>query len=473
MVYQKAVENKKKFVIWGCGNYLNLVIDRLSPDIDILFACDNNDKKWGLTITERKIKCVSPDQLRQLEDIVVLIAVQDKHAIREIEEELEGLHIPYCHINEAVKAYRTIYENAQIEKYESTMGRLREPEGRDLLKCFISVSVPVQACQLKCTYCYIGQTGGFENIDVVLPSAEFIRKALSRKRLGGTALINFCGAGETLLCRELFHIVQELLEEGHYISIITNALLSGEIDRYLRLSIELRKRLFFKCSFHYRQLKERNLLEAYSRNVNQIWKSGASISVELVPEDELVPQIPEISKFCMEHFGALPHITVARDESQTEMPIITEYDEEEYKNIWGQFMSPMFELKMNQMKKRTEYCTAGKNTFLFSLESGRISPCPGEKDYFNIYEDISQNIPYREIGFACSSPYCRNAHAYLALGIVKKVNCGTYLQVRDRLTGKGENWVNPEMATIFAQRICDNQEGDCENSEQANSFFSG
>ena len=170
MVYQNAAENKKKFVIWGCGNYLNLVIDRLSPDMDILFACDNNARKWGHTITERKIKCVSPDQLRGLEDIVVLIAVQAKHAVREIVEELEGLHIPYCHINEAVKAYRTTYESVQIEEYKSTIGRLREPEGRDLLKCFISVSVPVQACQLKCAYCYIGQTGGFENIDVVLPS---------------------------------------------------------------------------------------------------------------------------------------------------------------------------------------------------------------------------------------------------------------------------------------------------------------
>lgn len=464
-VYQKSVNSKQKFVIWGCGYYLDLIIDRLSPSIDILFACDNDEKKWGTTVTKRKIKCISPDSLRYLDNVIVLIAVKNRRVVREIREELCSMNIPNCHINEAVKEYMKTYESIQIEKYESTIGQLNEPGARDLLKCFISISVPVQACQLKCKYCYIGQNGGFENDDIILPSAKFIRKALSRKRIGGTALINFCGVGETLLCKELFYIIWELLEEGHYISIITNALLTEEINRYLQLSPELRKRLFFKCSFHYKQLKESNQLKIYSKNVNQIWKSGSSISVELVPQDELVPLIPEICKFCIEHFGALPHVTIARDESKTEMPIITAYSEEEYKKIWKQFMSPMFDFKINQMKKRTEYCTAGKNTFLFSLESGRISPCPGEKDFFNIYDDISKKINYKEVGFNCSSSYCRNAHAYLSLGIIKDVNCGTYLQIRDRTTKDGKNWVNLTMAAIFEQRICDNQEGDYENYE--------
>lgn len=464
-VYQEARKNDQKFVIWGCGNYLKQTIDKVDPEIDILFVCDSDEKKWGSRVTGRELLCVAPDMLCQVKDVVVLIAIKNKLLVRQIGMELTELGVLWCHINEALKVYQEKYEAFQIEKYNGTIGAWCEPENKQILKRFISISVPIQTCQLRCEYCYIGQNGGFENDEIILPSAEFIRKALSRKRLGGTALINFCGAGETLLCKELFFIVKELLEEGHYISIITNALLAKEINKYLQLPLELRKRIFFKCSFHYSQFKEKGLLELYAENVNKIWKSGASISVELVPEDKLVPFISEIKEFSLKHFGALPHVTVARDESKEEMPIITEYTEEEYKKIWGQFDSVLFWFKMMSMKKRTEYCTAGKNTFLFSLESGDISPCPQEGYFFNIYSNIDKVIDFKEVGKQCRNPYCRNGHAYLALGIVDEVNECSYLQIRDRIALDGKHWVNEEMAFIFQQRICDNEKEDSECSE--------
>lgn len=455
-IYQYAIENNQNFVIWGCGNYLNQVIDKIDPNINILFVCDNDEKKWGTLVTNRKFKCNTPDVLRVFSNIVILIAIKSKKLIKEVQKEIRMLNIPCCHINEALLTYREKYEKVQINKYNSTIALLDEPNNLNILKYFITVSVPVQACQLKCEYCYIGQNGGFENDDIVLPSAEFIRKSLSRKRLGGSALINICGVGETLLFKELFSIIEELLKEGHYISIITNALLTEEIERYLSLPLELRKKIFFKCSFHYRQLKEKNILELYAKNVNKIWYSGASISVELVPEDELISQIYDIKKFCIKNFGALPHVTVARDESKSEMPIITKFSFEKYKEIWGQFDSSMFWFKLNHMDKRTEYCSAGKNTFLLSLESGNISPCPNQNSFFNIYDDISQKIKFKEVGFSCTDTYCRNAHAYLSLGMIKEINDSSYLKIRDRTTIFGKNWINKDMANIFDQRICDN-----------------
>lgn len=455
-IYQSAVENNQKFAIWGCGDYLNQVIDRIDPEIPILFVCDKDEKKWGMIVTNRKLLCVSIDKLKKLENIVVLIATKNKKISNEIKKELEINNILYCHINEALIAYRENYEAKQFEKYDVSIGNLSEPDEQNLLKYFISISVPVQTCQLKCQYCYIGQNSGFENDEIVLPSAEFICRALSRKRLGGTALINLCGAGETLLCKELFLIVRKLLEEGHYISIITNALISNEIKKYTELPTNLKEKLFFKCSFHYRQLKEKRLLNIYTENVKKLWESGMSISVEMVPEDELVPLIPEIKDFCLEHFGALPHITVARDESKTGMPIITDYNDEEYEAIWGQFHSPMFSFKKKQMIKRKEYCTAGRSTFLFSLESGDISPCPKEGVFYNLYNDISQKIKFKEVGYKCQDSYCRNGHAYLTLGMIKDINEYSYLQIRDRITIYGTHWVREKMANIFKQRICDN-----------------
>ena len=59
--------------------------------------------------------------------------------------------------------------------------------------------------------------------------------------------INFCGAGETLLCHSLVQIVNELIKEGHYIQIVTNATISKKIDEFINSDIDL-SHLFFKCS---------------------------------------------------------------------------------------------------------------------------------------------------------------------------------------------------------------------------------
>lgn len=448
----------QRYIIWGAGSYLTQIIDKIDPKLDILCVCDTDKNRWGTEVTNRKIKCVGTEILEKYEDIVVIISIRNKRTVAEISQILNEKGIRWCHINELARMYMHEYERIQINKYNQTIGGLSEPDSKDVLRRFVSVSVPVQACQLRCEYCYIGQNGGFENDEIILPSAEFIRKSLSRKRLGGTALINFCGVGETLLCKDLEHIVSELLLEGHYISIITNALLTEEINKYVSLEHDMRKRLFFKCSFHYKQLKERNLLDLFAENVNRLRQSEISISVELVPHDELVPDILNIMEFSREHFGALPHLTVGRDEAKEDMPILTKYSLEDYRKIWNVFDSQMFCFKLGQMAKRKEYCTAGKNTFILSLESGDISPCPHEKVFFNIYDDISKKIEFKEVGCKCSDAYCRNGHAYLTLGMVKEVNAGSYLQMRDRITLDGMHWVGEDMANIFKQRICDNED---------------
>ena len=41
--------------------------------------------------------------------------------------------------------------------------------------------------------------------------AETVRKTLSKERLGGTCLINFCTVGETLISKELLEYVRAIL----------------------------------------------------------------------------------------------------------------------------------------------------------------------------------------------------------------------------------------------------------------------
>ena len=68
------------------------------------------------------------------------------------------------------------------------------------MKRFIDILVPVTTCTLRCHYCYITHRRLF---DSKLPTFKYdvdtFRRGLSKERLGGVCMINFCGAGETLL----------------------------------------------------------------------------------------------------------------------------------------------------------------------------------------------------------------------------------------------------------------------------------
>lgn len=455
-VYEKVIKQKKSFAIWGCGDYLYNVIDKIDPQLNISCVCDSDKNKWGTTIAfgDREITCVSPDTFYKKKHDAAMIAIQSVQVFENIKKNLEELHIEVCHINDAIRAYRPIYERQAIDSYDRVMESIKEPGDDDKIKCFISISVPIDFCNLQCEYCYVGQHRDFYKKEVVYYSPEFIRRALSRKRIGGTAFINLCGTGETLLCKELPDIIKELLYEGHYISIITNALVDQSIVKLL--SFNKNEKLFFKCSFHYLELKRKKLLDRFVKNVHLIRESGASFSIEIVPHDELIPYIKEIKDFCIKNFGALPHITVARDETLRELPILSEMSEKEYIDTWGVFESPMFDFKMKTRKKQTKYCVAGRGTFLMMLDHGGTRYCPGNDRYINVYSNIEKVLSLSEIGERCKSPYCINAHAYLTLGMVEDIDECSYLAMRDRLCEDGSHWVQEKMSNIMGQRICDN-----------------
>ena len=140
----------------------------------------------------------------------------------------------------------------------------------DTIKRYIDCYVPVTGCTLRCNYCYITQHRLF---DSKLPkfkySPEHVRKALSRERLGGTCLINMCGGGETLLPPEMPAYAKALLEEGHYVMIVTNATVDKRFDEIAAFPPELTKRVFFKFSYHYLELKKKNLLERFFANIRK------------------------------------------------------------------------------------------------------------------------------------------------------------------------------------------------------------
>ncbi len=106
----------------------------------------------------------------------------------------------------------------------------------DKIKRYLEVNIPVTTCTLRCDYCYITHHRLFEGpLPKFKYSPQHVRKALSVKRLGGKCLINMCASGETLLAPNITEYIYELLEEGHYVSIVTNATVSKRFEELEKL----------------------------------------------------------------------------------------------------------------------------------------------------------------------------------------------------------------------------------------------
>ena len=325
----------------------------------------------------------------------------------------------------------------------------------DKIKKFIDCYVPIECCNFKCHYCYIPTLEKFNHeTRQISYNPKFIRKALSKERLGGTCMINLCAGGETLLSKDVVPITKELLEEGHYVMIVTNGSVTKRFEEIAEFPPEILKRLFFKFSFHYLELKRLNLMEAFFKNVKRMQKIGASITVEVTPNDEYIPYIEDIKQICIENVGAMPHVTVARIENG-DIPIMTKLNKEEYINTWSSFNSELFKFKMKIFgEKRNEFCYAGAWTYRLDLASGELKQCYRGRKIQNIYKNLKEEIKEEPIGCKCKEPHCFNGHAFLAFGVIPELETTTFAEERDRLCPKGL-WLEPEMKAFMETKLKD------------------
>ncbi len=325
----------------------------------------------------------------------------------------------------------------------------------DKLKKFIDCYIDTKTCNLNCHYCYIGYSGKFQDKLMKLPhSPETIAKALSKERLGGCCLINLCAGGETLLSNDVIPLVQVLLAEGHYISIVTNGTLSKRFDELAEFSEENRERLFIKLSFHYLQLKERKMLDVFWNNVSKLKRAQISFTIEITSNDELIPYIDEVKSMCVKEAGAFCHVTIARDERTKEIGILSDYSLEENKKIWGSFNSELFDFKESIFyQKRNEYCHAGEWSLCINIVTGSVKQCYWEKEIDNIYEDMNRPIKTEAVGTACKLPHCYNGHAFLALGNIVELETPSYAELRNRIDVEGREWLQPKMKEFMSQKL--------------------
>lgn len=327
---------------------------------------------------------------------------------------------------------------------------------QDSLKRFFDIYIPTEKCNFACSYCYVGQEGKASGEIAPIGHVPVeVRKALAKKRLGGVCFLNFCGGGETLLGDDILPIIHELLAEGHYIQIVTNGTITKRFHEISTWESELTLHLFFKFSFHYMELKKRNCLEKFFDNVQLMRNKGCSISLELMPHDELIPYADEIKRICFEKVKALPHLTVGRDNTTSDLRLLSRLTKEEYGGgVWSTFDSDMFRYKMAMFgKKQRQFCYAGEWSCSLRIDTGDLYQCNGLLCIDNIYDRIDDELHFKVVGNRCPHPHCWNCHAYLCLGVMPDADAPTYASMRDRICTDGSRWLNEEVRMFFSQKL--------------------
>lgn len=114
------------------------------------------------------------------------------------------------------------------------------------IKRFFECLIPVTACNMKCSYCYVIQRDNRKNKMAELKySPSQIGQALTKERLGGVCYFSICGAGETTLQPEIDEIVYNILAQGHFVNITTNGTITVQLKKVIEKAKPYISRLHF------------------------------------------------------------------------------------------------------------------------------------------------------------------------------------------------------------------------------------
>jgi molybdenum cofactor biosynthesis enzyme MoaA len=331
----------------------------------------------------------------------------------------------------------------------------------DHIKRFVECLVPVTACDLKCSYCYVVQEQRrSERLPDFAYSPAHIAKALSQERLGGVCYISMCGAGETLIPREMPEIIRCLLEQGHYVNVTTNGTQTKRFGEIAAFPGSLLTRLHFAFSFHYLELSRTDKLDAFFNNVAAVRAAGCSFVVQLNLCDEYVPHLNVIKTMCEDRVGAAPQVAATRDERAKKTALMTRCSREEYRELGSRFESPLFDFTLqNFMVRRREYCHAGDWSFVLNLGNGVMKRCYRARGRQDIFADLRVPIQFEAVGHGCRLPYCVNSSHFMALGVIPSIPTPSYADLRDRAQAA---WYTPHMRSFLSGKL---RESNVENGK--------
>lgn len=440
----------RELVAFGVSANFYSLVERLDRVCEIAAFCDNNSARWGQHLMGDERICIEPESLMSLEEPLVLIMAERETSIQAIEKQCDGYNVKHQRVYDFL-------ETIELEAAECCWPQLIQ---RKRIHKFIELLVNgTTECNFHCEYCYVWRkkefTPGIVTSDY---TAKEIREALSLKKLGGPCHINACAQGETLLSKDIVELSYELLDEGHYLSIITNGTVTSKIDEILQFPESLLERMFFKLSFHYAELRRTKLLDRFWENVDKIKNSPCSYSVEITPCDTLIADIDNIKQEFKEHAdGVMPHITFTRDANKEGLDLLSDLSLEEYKETWRIFDSDLFDLKCDYYKKKIhQTCYAGNWSYRVNAVNGNLQSCYQQQLSGTIFDKNQKTLPVLTVGHDCRLNYCFNNHAFLAWGDVPEIKCANYFVVRNRTSKEGARWIKETYAAAMQQKLYDN-----------------
>lgn len=230
-----------------------------------------------------------------------------------------------------------------------------------------------------------------------------------------------------------------------YISQLDN--FENEIMTLSRTPLEIRNALS----------KERlGIINNFFSNIRMMYDNGVSFTLELTTCDELIPRIDELKRVCMENIGALPHITIARDDRTYRTKHLSSLSFEEYTKVWQVFDSELFNFKASIFyQRRKEFCYAGDYVAYLNLTTGDLYPCHGSsKKICNIFDDT---VTFKAIG-RCPLSHCYNGHSWLSFGAIPELVTPYYRELRDRVDLDGRHWLQPDVLNFFSTKTSENNE---------------
>ena len=102
--FNKKMTGKEEieYVLFGSGVFFNTHVKVIGNYNAIRYVADNDDQKWCSNICG--LKCISPEELRSLHDILVVITVLDDKTRRSIEAQLDMLEVNHVYFKEWERA---------------------------------------------------------------------------------------------------------------------------------------------------------------------------------------------------------------------------------------------------------------------------------------------------------------------------------------------------------------------------------
>lgn len=164
----------------------------------------------------------------------------------------------------------------------------------------------------------------------------------------------------------------------------------------------------------------------------------------------------KFKEYSLKNFGALPHLSIARNDKTKNIEYLTSLSMSEYNKTWEQFDSDFWRFKKSIFGKyQNKYCYAGKWSAYVDLTTGVASQCYCGVSLGDVFEHPEKSFPEAPIG-KCRLAHCYNGHLLLTLGLIPNFTEVSYGNIRDREKTDGAHWLQPNLKDFFNGKLDEN-----------------